>query len=103
MGFKRVVETKKVERLVYTCDICGLSINGRIQCSLCRRYICSSHAHWHGPGPEDFGVPFCDSCWQAGAAIRAELEALTLATEEKEDALHEAWKRAALDALKGGA
>ena len=75
MGCEKRIETTTREIRVYTCDVCGGKTDGRDQCPLCTRYLCHLHvAQWVQPGPDDYGTPYCESCWEAGAEARQALE-----------------------------
>ena len=104
MGCKKRIETTTREVRVYTCDVCGATTDGRVQCPLCRRYLCHSHGvSWHQRGLDDYGAPYCASCWEAGAEVRQALEALDEERDERTEKLREGWKTAAAARLKGGA
>ena len=104
MGCEKRIETTTREIRVYTCDVCGGKTDGRDQCPLCKRYLCHLHvAQWDQPGPDDFGTPYCLSCWKAGAEARQALEALDSERDERAECLRGAWATAAAAKLKGGA
>ena len=103
MGCEKRIETTTREIRVYTCDVCGAKSPGD-QCPLCKRYLCHLHvAQWDQPVPDDFGTPYCASCWEAGAEVRQALEALDSDRDERTEKRREGWKTAAAARLKGGA